>query len=139
METAKQMSFDEYLEFEKTSEVRHEFADGFVFAMVGASNVHHLIASSVFARTYLAATRAGCRAYMDDMKLRTPSDKGYYPDVFVTCDPKDFATDLKPTACFIRKMAQLPCAGFATNLWSCVAEKQIPGKLSKTTRWHLAL
>jgi Uma2 family endonuclease len=101
METAKQMSFDEYLEFEKTSEVRHEFADGFVFAMVGASNVHHLIASSVFARTYLAATRAGCRAYMDDMKLRTPSDKGYYPDVFVTCDPKDFATDLKPTACFI--------------------------------------
>jgi hypothetical protein len=35
METAKQMSFDEYLEFEKTSEVRHEFVDGFVFAMVG--------------------------------------------------------------------------------------------------------
>jgi Uma2 family endonuclease len=101
IETAKQMSFEEYLEFEKTSDVRHEFVDGFVFAMAGASNTHNLIAGSVFARTYLTATKAACRAYMNDMKLRTPSDKGYYPDVFVTCDPKDFTTDIKTTACFI--------------------------------------
>jgi Uma2 family endonuclease len=38
---------------------------------------------------------------MNDMKLRTPCDKGYYPDVFVTCDPTDFTTDIKTTACFI--------------------------------------
>jgi Uma2 family endonuclease len=101
IETAKQMTFEEYLEFEKTAEVRHEFVDGFVFAMAGASNAHNLIAGSVFARTYFAATKASCRAYMNDMKLRTPSDKGYYPDVFVTCDPKDFTTDIKTTACFI--------------------------------------
>jgi Uma2 family endonuclease len=101
LETAKQMTFEEYLEFEKTSEVRHEFVDGFVFAMAGANNVHNLIAGSVFARAYLSATKAGCRAYMNDMKLRTPSDKGYYPDVFVTCDPKDFETNIKTTACFI--------------------------------------
>ncbi len=95
------MTFEEYLEFEKTSEVRHEFVDGFVFAMAGANNIHNLIAGSIFARVYLAATKAACRAYMNDMKLRTPSDKGYYPDVFVTCGKDDFDTNVKTTACFI--------------------------------------
>ena len=48
--TAKQMSFEDYLEFEKTAELRHEFVDGFVFAMAGASNDHNLITGSIFAR-----------------------------------------------------------------------------------------
>lgn len=97
------MSFEEYLEFEKSSETRHEFVDGFVFAMAGANNAHNTIAGNVFVLSQIAANKAECRAYISDMKLRTPESegKGYYPDVFVTCDKNDFDTDVKTTACFI--------------------------------------
>jgi Uma2 family endonuclease len=100
-ENAKQMSFEEYLEFEKTADVRHEFVDGFVFAMASANNAHNVIAGSIFARVHFAARKAACRAYINDMKLKTPSEKGYYPDVFVVCDKNDLNTDVKTTACFI--------------------------------------
>jgi Uma2 family endonuclease len=101
LENAKQMTFAEYLEFEKTSEVRHEFVDGFVFAMAGANNAHNVIAGNVFAHVHAAARKVSCQAYINDMKLKTPSEKGYYPDVFVVCDEHDLNTDVKTTACFI--------------------------------------
>jgi hypothetical protein len=53
-ENAKQMSFDKYLEFEKTSEVRHEFVDGFVFAMAGGTDNHN---SSKSTKTLTSATK----------------------------------------------------------------------------------
>jgi Uma2 family endonuclease len=101
LENAKQMTFEEYLEFEQSSEVRHEFVDGFVFAMAGANNAHNVIAGNIFAGIHASARKAACRAYMNDMKLKTPSEKGYYPDVFITCDEHDLDTNVKSTACFI--------------------------------------
>ncbi len=99
----KQMTFGEYLEFEKRAETKHEFVDGFIFAMAGANNIHNVISSNIFLKVGVAARAAKCRAYINDMKLRTPEPetRGYYPDVFVTCDPDDFNTDIKTTACFI--------------------------------------
>jgi Uma2 family endonuclease len=101
LENAKQMTFEEYLEFEKTSEVRHEFVDGFVFAMAGANNAHNVISGNIFASIHSATRKAKCQAYMNDMKLRTPGDKGYYPDVLVVCEKDDLNTNVKTTACFI--------------------------------------
>ncbi len=100
---AKKMTFEEYLEFEQHAEIKHEFVDGFIFAMAGANNAHNLISGNAFVIAKLAAKASKCRAYMNDMKLRTPEpdSNGYYPDVFVTCDSDDFNTDLKTTACFI--------------------------------------
>ena len=99
----KRMTFEEYLEFEKQAEIKHEFVDGFIFAMAGANNTHNMISGNAFVIAKLAAKASQCRAYMNDMKLRTPEPDGhgYYPDVFVTCDLDDLNTDLKTTACFI--------------------------------------
>jgi Uma2 family endonuclease len=99
----KQMTFEEYLEFERQAETRHEFVDGFVFAMAGANNAHNTIAGNIFVTAKLAANKAHCRAYVNDMNLHTPEPegKGYYPDVFVTCNTDDYETDVKTTACFI--------------------------------------
>jgi Uma2 family endonuclease len=100
---AKRMSFEEYLEFEENADVRHEFVDGFVFAMAGANNAHNTIAGNIFVVSKVAADQKNCRAYINDMKLCTPEPdaKGYYPDVFVTCSEDDFEADVKTTACFI--------------------------------------
>jgi Uma2 family endonuclease len=97
------MTFEEYLEFEKAAETKHEFVDGFIFAMAGANNAHNIISGNVFLRVGIAARAGNCRAYVNDMKLRTPQpdSHGYYPDVFVTCEGDDFNTNVKTTACFI--------------------------------------
>jgi Uma2 family endonuclease len=102
----KQMTFEEYLEFEKNSEIRHEFVDGFVFAMAGATNVHNTLSGNIFFAAKAGARNTNCRAYVSDMKLHTPEPegKGYYPDVFVTCDRDDFDTNVKTTARFIAEV-----------------------------------
>jgi Uma2 family endonuclease len=97
----KQMTFEEYLEFETTAEIRHEFIDGFVFAMAGATDNHNRLTGSIFARAYLAGLETQCIVYKENMKLQTPDSVGYYPDVFAVCDLNDTNATVKRTACFI--------------------------------------
>ncbi|QBQ56432.1 Uma2 family endonuclease [Nitrosococcus wardiae] len=84
------LSPEEYLASELGSHVRHEYIAGRVFAMVGASQRHNLIAGNIhFAlRSHL---RGGpCRAFISEMKVRIGSaDSFYYPDVVVSCAPDD--------------------------------------------------
>ncbi len=87
------LTFEQYLELEEHELTRHEFVDGFMFAMAGATKFHNLIASNIHARARIAVRKkANCAAYMENVKLRTPNGVGYYPDVVVTCD--DEVTDL---------------------------------------------
>jgi Uma2 family endonuclease len=100
------MTFEEYLKFEERADTKHEFVDGFIFAMAGANNKHNVISGNIFVFARVAARTTQCRAYMNDMKLRTPEpdSQGYYPDVLVTCTPDDFNTNVKTTACFIAEV-----------------------------------
>ena len=43
------ISPDEYLEGERLSEIRHEYVDGYVYAMAGASDDHNRIALNLAA------------------------------------------------------------------------------------------
>ncbi len=85
------VSPEDYIEAEKTAEIRHEFANGFVYAQAGASRIHNLLAVS-FARElsqHLKGTP--CRTYIADMKVRIKTadlDLFYYPDVMISCDQK---------------------------------------------------
>jgi Uma2 family endonuclease len=101
LKEAKRMSFEEYLEFEKTTEIRHEFVDGFVFAMAGATDTHNRLTGIIFSRAYLAVLETQCMVYKENMKLQTPASVGYYPDVFAVCDPNDVNAPVKRTSCFI--------------------------------------
>ena len=95
------MTAEEYLEFEAKARVKHEFVDGFVFAMAGAGDAHNLISGNIFAQVRFAVRNSTCRAYMGDMKLAVSGDPYYYPDVFVTCDEDDLGNDIKKNACFV--------------------------------------
>jgi Uma2 family endonuclease len=78
----------EYLAFERTSDEKHEYVGGEVFAMAGARKNHNLIVTNVLAELR-AALRERCHVYPSDMKVWIPTRDGYlYPDVTVACDPR---------------------------------------------------
>ena len=94
------LTFEEYLEFEETSPVKHEFVDGQLFMMAGGSIRHNRL-TLILAARLLAAETGTCRTFMADMKVRTPDDIGYYPDVLVTCDESDDDTHVQRKPCLI--------------------------------------
>jgi len=76
----------EYLAFERDSEEKHEFIDGEIFAMTGASRKHNLVAGSTYVAIYNQLRGKSCEIYPSDMKVRTPSTRSYaYPDITVVC------------------------------------------------------
>jgi Uma2 family endonuclease len=93
-------NLEQYLEFEQNSLVRHEFVDGFVFEMAGATQAHNLISGNIFVVLKLAAKGKPCRVFQSDMKLLVDG-KVYYPDVFVTCNAEDDGKNIKQFPCLI--------------------------------------
>jgi Uma2 family endonuclease len=92
------MSVEEYLEFERDSEVRHEYVGGVTYAMTGASRRHNRIAGRIYRRLSDIAEGGTCRTFISDMKVLTPDGLGYYPDVMVACadEPEDEYTETEP-------------------------------------------
>ena len=84
------MSVEDYLAFEEASAVRHEFIDGEVYAMSGASAAHNAIALNI-AMALRGRLRGGPgRVFINDFKVRLEvarRDIFYYPDVVVSCHP----------------------------------------------------
>jgi Uma2 family endonuclease len=78
------MRFEEYLEIEMTSEIRHEFVGGVMHAMSGASRRHNELTLAIAAALLPDAKAHGCRLYVSDMKLRV-GNVSYYPDVMAAC------------------------------------------------------
>ncbi len=94
----------EYLAFERNSETKHEFVDGEVFAMTGASRAHNLIGTNLTRIIGTQLRGKGCEIYASDMRVKV--DKKYvYPDVTVVCGEAQFADKefdnlLNPTVIF---------------------------------------
>jgi len=86
------VSVEDYLEGEKTSELRHEFIDGQLYAMGGASRAHGLISNALAFALTPAARRKGCQLLTSGMKVRldfSGQQVFYYPDLMLSCDPTD--------------------------------------------------
>jgi Uma2 family endonuclease len=86
------LSVEDYLEGELQSEIRHEYIGGSVYAMAGTSDAHNLIAGNFFAALHFHLRGGACRVFMSELKIRlliANQDIFYYPDVMVTCDPRD--------------------------------------------------
>lgn len=86
------MTWEEYLAFEEQSPYRHEYVNGAVYAMSGASLAHNQIAQELVVafRTHLKG--GPCKPFFLEAKLeiRTGPDQiMYYPDVLVSCRPED--------------------------------------------------
>lgn len=81
------ISAEEYLESERDQSVRHEYLDGIVYAMAGASDRHNLISGALYSKLLIHAGEGPCQVFISDMKVKVDESLYYYPDVMVSCDP----------------------------------------------------
>lgn len=85
------MTAKEYLELERDASCKHEFVDGIVYAMAGASRRHNLISGDVFG-ALLSRVRPPCVVFSSDMKVHvqeSTTERYYYPDTHVSCSDLD--------------------------------------------------
>ena len=83
------ISVDQYLTIEEASPVRHEYVDGVLYAMVGASKRHTEIVGNLYNAIRPHARERGCRVFFVEVKLQVSPSRIYYPDLMVVCDPSD--------------------------------------------------
>jgi Uma2 family endonuclease len=85
------MTPQEYFAFEEKTPLKHEYLDGLVYAMVGATARHNTIAGNIFVELR-TRRRQGCEVFISDMKLKVKLAVGefyYYPDLLVSCSTAD--------------------------------------------------
>ncbi len=86
------LSVEDYLSGEQHSPVRHEYIAGVVYAMAGGSDAHNTIALNFVGYLHPHLRGGKCRMFASDVKARlvlSNKEIFYYPDVMVTCDPRD--------------------------------------------------
>lgn len=88
------MTEDEYLEFERNSESRHEYINGEVFAMAGASPNHNRLTMRLSRLIDTHLDGKDCEAFGGDQRVKIKRDKSYlYPDLSAACGESDFNDD----------------------------------------------
>jgi Uma2 family endonuclease len=98
------VSVSEYFEGEQQSEIRHEYIDGQVYAMGGASDRHGLIVTAMSLLFGQRAREKRCQLFIADMKVRlkiSGQDIFYYPDLLLSCEPTDRETYFRQAPCLI--------------------------------------
>lgn len=97
------ISAQEYVAGEELSPIKHEYIDGQIYAMAGASDAHVTISLNLASALRNHLRGSGCRVYMSDMKAKIETGNiFYYPDVMVTCDTRDQAfSNYKKYPCLI--------------------------------------
>jgi len=80
------MSYAEYLAAEATSDTRHEYLRGQVFAMAGGTPEHGALAASITGALIAALRDRPCRVFNSDVRVRIrATDLTTYPDLSVVC------------------------------------------------------
>lgn len=88
------MTYAEYLDLERASEVKHEYLRGEVFAMAGGTPEHSRLAANVIRELGSALRDRPCVVFTSDARIRIEAtDRATYPDVSVVCDRIEPAAD----------------------------------------------
>ncbi len=88
------MTEAEYLAFERASEFKHEFLDGQIYAMTGASRAHNLICSYTLVTLGNQLRDRPCEIYPSDMRVKVAATGLHtYPDISVVCGDAQLADD----------------------------------------------
>ena len=80
------MSEQEYLAFEAKSKIKHEFMDGEVFAMAGATRNHNIANTNILRVLGNQLLETDCEVYVNDFRVRIRENHNVYPDVAVACN-----------------------------------------------------
>lgn len=89
---------EEYLEFERKSEIKHEFFNGEIFAMSGAKRNHNKITTNLNGLVWQHLKGKNCENYSNDMRVFVPETGLYtYPDLVVVCGEPQFQDNVFDT------------------------------------------
>jgi len=81
----RKFTVEEYFQLEEEGEIRHEFIDGNLFEMPGASTEHHLLIKRFEKLFDQLFAQKGYTIFRETMKVKIyDEDKFYYPDLFIT-------------------------------------------------------
>jgi Uma2 family endonuclease len=84
------MSVEEYLALDRSSQdVRYEYIDGVVTMLAGGTANHSRISINIINQLYMALEGKSCQVFNSDLKVRISPTRYVYPDVSVSCDPRD--------------------------------------------------
>ena len=81
------MTVEEYLEFERRSEVRHEFVDGTLVEMPGNTRPHSDIVLNIVEALRPVARAKGCELHAESIITHVQQDRYRYPDILISCAP----------------------------------------------------
>ncbi len=76
---------NEYYLLEEESEIRHEYMDGELFTMAGATRKHNLISSNISTELSLKLRETDCELYAGDFLVNLRAGHDVYPDIAVAC------------------------------------------------------
>ena len=92
-ESKKYYTVEEYLAFEREAFEKHEYIDGELILMAGASREHNLISVNTTRELGNQLKGKSCEVYANDMRVRMKGKRYGYPDVVVICGEPEFADD----------------------------------------------
>lgn len=92
------MTVQEYLEFERESDAKHEYLNGEVFAMAGASANYNLVTGNTYAALHAQLRKRPCLIFTNDMRVHIPATDLYtYPDIVIVCNAPQYEDKGKDT------------------------------------------
>jgi len=99
---------EEYLAAERQAERKHEYLDGEVFAMSGASFAHVSIVANLTGHLFARLQGSPCRAFSSDLRVEVSRTGLYtYPDVVVVCGEPKFDDEHDDTLLNPRLIAEV--------------------------------
>jgi len=79
----------EYLALEASSNVKHEYLDGQIYAMAGGTPEHAALTATVIGLLFPQLRDGQCRVHDADLRVRVrETGLATYPDVTVVCGPR---------------------------------------------------
>lgn len=96
----------DYLETERISIEKHEYYQGEIFAMSGASIAHNIIFRNIFGTLYSKLKGKKCQPFGSDLRVHIPTNTLYtYPDITIICGEPEtlddkFDTIINPAVIF---------------------------------------
>jgi Uma2 family endonuclease len=92
------MTPEEFLTFERSSDEKHEYYDGVIVAMSGASRAHNTISTNITGLLWQQLKGKDCENFSSDMRVFVPKTLLYaYPDIVVVCGESQFVDEVPDT------------------------------------------
>lgn len=93
------ISEQDYLETERVALDKHEYYQGEVFAMSGASLKHNRVFSNLFGEIQNKLKGKSCQPYGSDLRIHIPKNTLYtYPDISIICGNPELTDEHFDTA-----------------------------------------